>query len=96
MRSIDSIIDAEVVSDSEIIFVVEQYIKDKTGRAVSIDISARMPAANPNVLQIHIAKQLHRLFKAFQRATDRYLLQRWKKEKEQLSQKSEASEANEK
>lgn len=76
LREIDSIIDAEGVTDLEIIFVVEQYIKARTGRIVKIDLAANNPSPNPNLLHIHIAKQLHKLFTAYQHASLWFLTQR--------------------
>ena len=76
MRDLNVILDAEVVSDTEAMFVVEQYIKERKGVAVRIDLATNNPSPNQALLHIHIAKQLAKLMNAYKYASEWFLKRR--------------------
>lgn len=73
MRGLNSILDAEEVTDMEMIFVVEEYIRERKGVSVKIDLAANNPSPNPALLHVHIAKQLARLMKVYNFAAEWFI-----------------------
>lgn len=76
LREIYEIIDSEEISDYEVMFVVSQYIKDRKGVSVKVDLAANCPAINANLLRVHISRQLSKLFQAYKYASLWYIEKR--------------------
>ena len=91
VRSIKEVINSQTVDDSELIKVVSEYIQERKGAAVNIDLAANNPAPNRVILEMHIATQLQKLFKAYKFASD-YYIKKYAAEEKRKSEEAKAKE----